>query len=124
MFLWLAMIAFAVTRARMLRLQGWQKLFGVIALVCAVVILLQPEFLALGLFGDTAFFDVLVLSMSLQMHMFATGALRWCAAVLRSCVPRVWIPSPALSYLMAVSTLAVASILSPFQKAAQRICEF
>jgi hypothetical protein len=34
---------------------GWQKLAGAIALILALLIVLNPEFLALGLVGDTAF---------------------------------------------------------------------
>src|SRR5215472_13908813 len=109
-----ALIAFAINRARSQPLQGWQKLFGAVAFVFAVVILLQPEFLALGLLGDTAFLDLLVLAMSLQMHRFVSRALRWCIAMWGRCVPRAWIPSPGLSYLVAVSTLAIVSSVSAF----------
>lgn len=78
----LAIVAVAFTRARSQPLLGWQKLFGAIAVVSVILILLQPEFLALGLFSDTAFFDMLVLAMSLQMHMwlrerFAGAPLWW-----------------------------------------------
>lgn len=115
------LVALALQRARSQTLRGWQKVFGVIAFVFAVVLLLQPEFLALGLFGDTAFLDLLVLAMSLQMHMFVSRTLRWCATISSGCVPRVWTPSPGLSYLLAVSTLAMAGGVSALQKMAHRL---
>ncbi|MGZ4963765.1 MAG: hypothetical protein ACXWC8_14510, partial [Limisphaerales bacterium] len=71
-------IAFACFRLRERKgfgwfhqLTGWQKVFGVLAMVAAVVILLNPEFICLGLLGDTAFFDLLVLGLSLQLHGLA-----------------------------------------------------
>lgn len=91
---------------------GWQKLFGAVAVVLTLLIILNPEFLALGLLGDTAFFDMLVLAMGLQMHTLAVQTCRWCVALLKRGVPRVWIPSPALSYLLTVSALAIASAAS------------
>ncbi len=117
----LAIIAVAFTRSRSQPLLGWQKLFGAIGVVSVILILLQPELLALGLFGDTAFFDMLVLAMSLQMHMLVTRALRRGASVVARCVPREWIPSPGLSYLVAVSTLAILSGVSAFQKSVHRM---
>ncbi|HVV72498.1 MAG TPA: hypothetical protein VHI52_13540 [Verrucomicrobiae bacterium] len=114
------LVALALRRARSQPLRGWQKVLGVIAFVFAVVMLLQPEFLALGLFGDTAFLDLLVLAMSLQMHMFVSRTLRWCIRIFGGCVPRVWTPSPGLSYLLAVSTLVTAGGVSALQKMAHR----
>src|SRR5580765_562841 len=55
--------------------QGSQKLFAAIAVLAAIVILLNPEFLALGLLGDTAFYDVLVLLLGLQLR--TVGAQAW-----------------------------------------------
>ncbi len=78
----LALLAFGLTRTRSQPLRGWQKLFGVIAVVFATLMLLQPEFLALGLLGDTAFFDLLVLALGLQMHSFFSCAVRSTAFVL------------------------------------------
>src|SRR5947207_12324046 len=54
------------------QMTGWQKVFGILAVVAAIVIVMNPEFLCLGLLGDTAFFDVLVLGLSLQLHQLAT----------------------------------------------------
>jgi hypothetical protein len=38
------------------QLKGWQKLFGLVGVILAVLIIINPELLALGLLGDTAFF--------------------------------------------------------------------
>src|SRR5262245_52265325 len=58
------------------QLQGSQKIFGVIAFVLVVLIMINPELLALGLVGDTFFFDMLVLALSVQMHVMVTGIWR------------------------------------------------
>src|SRR5205809_7834058 len=77
----LAMLVYASSRStaktkptRFQGFQGWQKIFGVVAVILTLLIVLNPEFLALGLLGDTAFFDMLVLALSLQLHTYATGA--------------------------------------------------
>jgi hypothetical protein len=56
---------------------GWQKLFYVAGFVGAVLIVLNPEFLALGFLGDAAFFDLLVFALSLQFQAAVLGAWRW-----------------------------------------------
>ncbi len=57
--------------------RGWQKLFYVAGLIGALLIVLNPEFLALGFLGDAAFFDLLVLALGLQLQAAVTGALHW-----------------------------------------------
>ncbi len=49
-------------------LDGWHKVFGLAAFLLTFLIMLNPEFLALGLLGDAAFFDMLVLALSLQLR--------------------------------------------------------
>jgi hypothetical protein len=78
----LALLAYAGVRLRnktkpawFQQLQGWQKLFGGLAVILTLLIVLNPEFLALGLLGDTAFFDMLVLVLGLQLHLYATRAV-------------------------------------------------
>src|SRR5436190_4044037 len=124
----LAMLAYASTRSpakinlsRFQHLKGWQKVFGVLALFLAVLIILNPEFLALGLMGDTAFFDMLVLALSLQLHVFVTRAYHRCVEVLSKGVRWLGFPSPGLCYVLAVLTLVMASAVTAFQKAVQRI---
>jgi uncharacterized membrane protein YkgB len=102
-------------------LKGWQKVFGAIAVVLTLLVILNPEFLALGLLGDTAFFDMLVLALSLQMHLFAARALRSCMSVLTSGMRWMGIPSPGLRYLLALWALAIGSAVSTFQKVVHRI---
>lgn len=99
------------------QLKGWQKVFGVIALVATMLIILNPEFFALGLLGDTAFFDMFVLALSLQMHMFFVRACRACVVVLARAVRWVSIPSPRLSYLMAITALAMGEVATLIRKA-------
>ena len=61
----LALGALALTRLRRNKpalfhnLKGWQKLLGLLAILIAVIILLNPEFLALGLLGDSTMLDML-----------------------------------------------------------------
>ncbi len=117
----LAMIAFTFTRTRPRHLKGSQKFFAAVSVVCAVLILLQPEFLALGLLGDTTFFDILVLALSLQMHSYAVQVIRMFVAVLSSSVRWLGIPSPGFSYILAVLTLGIAGGISALQRAANRI---
>ena len=102
-------------------LKGWRKLFAFIAVVLTILIILNPEFLALGLVGDTAFFDMLVLALGLQMHAYATQGGRWLVRTVVRGLRCVGIPSPGLSYLLAFSTIAFGSAVSAFQKAVHRI---
>ena len=101
---------------------GWQKVFGIVAVIGAILILINPDFVALGLLGDTAYFDLLVLGLSLQLHVFAAGAWRWLGTAIGRVARLVRIPSPGFSYLLFVSALAVWSVMSAVQKALHRIC--
>ena len=123
----LAMLAYASARstnktlpARFPHLKGWQKIFGVLAIIFTLLIVLNPEFLALGLLGDTAFFDMLVMAMSLQMHMFVRRAFHSCVDVLSRGVRTVGIPSPGLRYLLFVLTPVITGAVAAFQKALHR----
>lgn len=49
-------------------LTGSQKVWGLGAVILAMFIMLNPELLVLGLLGDAAFFDLLVLALSLQLR--------------------------------------------------------
>ena len=122
----LAILAFAFTRVRNKtrpaqpqRLKWWQKLVHVIAVILAVLIVLNPEFLALGILGDTAFFDLLVLLLSLQLRTL--GARVWgCVIGMFSGIMRWW--TPRLSYLLVISAFAaVGTVVSTVQKVVQRL---
>ena len=124
----LAILAYASTRSpgktkssRFLHLKGWQKIFGILAIILTLLIILSPEFLALGLIGDTAFFDLMVLALSLQMHLFATRSFRSFVDVASKGVRRIGIPSPGLRYLLFVLTPVITAAVAAFQKAVHRI---
>jgi len=104
-FVALILLACALRRSnriepvRSQHLKGWQKVFGLAAVIMALLILINPEFLALGLLGDTAFFDMLVLALSLQMHTFAVRAFRTCFDALCRLLRWLGIPSLGLRWL-------------------------
>lgn len=102
-------------------LTGVQKVFGVLALVFAIIIMANPEFICLGLLGDTAFFDLFVLALSLQLHGWASRL--WHGTVASFCKWFGWLkfPSPGMAYLMAALTFAVISFGSAVQKVLNRI---
>ena len=102
-------------------LKGWHKILGLVAVLLAVGVILNPDLLALGLLGDSAFFDMLILALSVQMLV----AVQWAWHNLRAgCVKSIrWfgIPSPGFRYLMCVSTLAIVSATAAVQKVVHRI---
>ena len=59
------------------RLTSWKLLIGLVAVIVATVIVMTPEFYALGILGDSAFFDMLVLAISLQFSVIGHGILRY-----------------------------------------------
>ena len=101
-------------------LNGWQPVFGLVAFLLVVLVMLNPEFLALGLLGDTAFFDMLVLALTLQMHLSVVRACRRCVTGLTKVVRYVAIPSPGLRYLLGSSTLLIGSLVTFIQKVVHR----
>src|SRR4051812_35468156 len=78
----------------------WQKLLGVIAIVLTVLIVINPEFLAIGLLGDAAFFDLLVLLIGLRLQMLTTQAGVWALSMVSKIV--LWFTKPRLSYALAL----------------------
>lgn len=90
-------------------LTGWQKLFGFVAVILAVVAILNPEFLVLGLAGDAAFFDVLVLGLTLQGWALTARVGRLFDTNLREAGRRLGIPSPGLAYVLTALAFAVRS---------------
>jgi hypothetical protein len=103
------------------RLSGWQKLLGVVAFVLALLIVLNPEFLALGLVGDAAFFDALVLLLSLQLQIYLARAWHRVRPV---CSKMMWLPIARLSWNFSAIVLIFAPIgdvVSSIQKAVHRI---
>lgn len=102
-------------------LSGWQKLFGLIAVILAVLILINPDFLALGLLGDTTFFDVLVLALSIQMLVSVQWVWRSLVTVVVKSLRWAGIPSPGMRDLLTVSVVALGSAISSIQKVVHRI---
>jgi hypothetical protein len=103
------------------RLSGWQKLLGVAAFIMALLIVLNPEFLALGMLGDAAFFDVLVLLLSLQLQTFA-GRAWYCVRTAFSRMMRIMVPRMSMSFLLATFIFAsIGTAVSAIQKAVHRI---
>lgn len=79
----LALFAYALTRAPdqhkpawTHRLNSWQTLISLIAVIAAILIVMNPEFYALGIVGDSAFFDLLVLAISLQLQTILSRVWR------------------------------------------------
>jgi len=110
----LAVLAYASNRlpgktklSRFLHLKGWQKIFGALAVILALLIVLDPEFLAFGLIGDTGFFDLLIFTLSLQIHMLAVAAFRSCIGALSRGVRWVGIPSPGMLYLLSLLMISI-----------------
>ena len=83
-------------------LKGWQKVFGAIAVLGTVLMILNPEFFALGILGDTVFFEMFVLALTLQLHTFATRFCRSCVALFVRGMRSVGCPSAGLVYSVAV----------------------
>ena len=106
--------------SRFQHLKGWHKIFGVLATVVGVLIILNPELLVVGLIADTAFFDMLVLTLSLQMHTFAVRAFRRCVSTSSGAAQWLGIPSPAERYAWARLTFAFTVVVITSQKAVHR----
>jgi len=100
------------------RLTSWQLLIGLVALVVAAVIVITPEFYALGILGDSAFFDVLVLAITYQLR--GIGSLVWRYVVLglgpikRFVRWRMYATSTVLLFIF-------VEVVSTVQKIAQRL---
>ncbi|HTB82093.1 MAG TPA: hypothetical protein VK742_00430 [Candidatus Sulfotelmatobacter sp.] len=62
------------------RFTTWQLLIGLVALVVAIFIVITPEFYALGILGDSSFFDILVLAITFQLR--GIGSMVWRYVVL------------------------------------------
>ena len=91
------------------QLRWWQKLAGVVSLLCVVLIALNPEFWALGLLGDTAFFDLFVLVLSIQLQMTLAWAWGWFGASLSRGLRWIITPRPLRSCLLAAWAVGAAA---------------
>jgi hypothetical protein len=91
------------TRAASLGLDSWYKVLGFVAVIIALFIIISPEFLALGFLGDTAFFDLLVLLLSLQLQSILVQARSWVADQVTKVI--CWMLAPRTIYLLFLATL-------------------
>lgn len=91
---------------------GWQKILGVVALAALLTLLMNPEFLVVGLLGDTAFVDLLVLALSLQAQGALAQGRRHAAAVLARPLRWTWIPRPGPFYSLSWVVLCIGSALA------------
>ena len=105
-------------------LRRWSPLFGVLALLAVIVILMNPEFFALGLFGDTAFFDFLVLAISCQMQGWVIRAVHYafneCAPILRFLERRLYQDYVIVTTLPLWILWAATEILPRLRKVTRR----
>jgi len=98
----------------------WQKLLGVIAIALTVLIVINPEFLAIGLLGDAAFFDLLVLLITLRLQMLTTQAGVWALSLVSKIV--FWFRKPRMSYALALwGWVLIQEKLESIQKFVHRI---
>jgi len=89
-------------------LRWWQKLVGIVALLCVVMVAENPEFWALGLFGDTAFFDVFVLLMSIQLQMTLVWVWGWGGALFSRALG--WTIRPRLRWSHLLAAWAIGAM--------------
>jgi hypothetical protein len=99
------------------RMSWWQVLIGLIATVAAILIVMNPEFLTLGILGDSTFFDLLVLAIGVQLQVILSrvglqvfAGAKWTTRFIRW---RIYVTGMMLA-------LAVDGIVSTVQKVAHR----
>jgi len=97
------------------RPKSWQTLIGVVAVIVALLIVINPELYALGIFGDAAFFDLLVLTISLQLQTVISRAwfmgAAWLANRLRKTSMHLSLEWCCLVVLVSTSVSAVQKIV-------------
>jgi|SRR3954464_12633071 hypothetical protein len=115
----LAVIIFARSRsglkgrlAQLSEYRGWRRIIVVLSVMLALMIVLNPEFMALGFLGDAAFFDILVLAVGFQLQIQMIGLHRAFAASFSKAMQWAGVPSPGLRYLMTFCSLAFGRAVS------------
>jgi hypothetical protein len=99
---------------------SWQKLAGAVALIVALLIVLNPDFLALGLLADTAFFDLLVLAITLQLQGLCTRAWRSVTATFSGLIHWLFAPRPTFAMFLLIFAPVWEGVTS-IQRLANRI---
>lgn len=85
-----------------------------------MLMMLNPEFVALGLFSDAAFFDMVVLALSLQMHSLFIRACRGLMAGVVSWMRLLCLPGLGDRYLFLVASEAFENALTALRKLYRR----
>jgi len=97
------------------RLNSWQVLIGLVAVILATLMVMTPEFYALGILGDSAFFDLLVLSISFQLRGVGSWVWRFVVTgvtpIMRFVNWRISTTSMALLFIFAGINSAVQKIV-------------
>ena len=121
----LGILAYAFTRVSNGGTPGWslrinwtQKLLGAVAAIIALLIVINPEFLALGLLGDSAFVDLLVLLITLRRQTVIAQVRHCVATVISRIMRRV---TPRMSFTLAVLAVTFGNVISAIQKVMHRI---
>lgn len=96
---------------RFQHLNGWEKLIGVLAVFMALLIILNPEFLALGLVVDSVFFEMLVFALSLHLRLLVVRVFHICAGLLSKVLRWLFPPTPGMRYWQAIATLVIAGVV-------------
>ena len=90
-----------------------------VLLILPLLILVNPELLALGFLGDAAFVDLLVLLIGLQFKMVTTQ-VRSCVTVVFAIVKRCFV-TPRLVYIAVCFSIAIENIFIEFREIVHRI---
>lgn len=108
--------------ARTHRLNSWQTLIGLVAVIAAIVIMLNPEFYALGILGDSAFFDLLVLAITCQLHVvssrISSGVAAGFCTVKRFVKFRIFKTRTVMPFMFADVVVTVQSVIPPLLRGA------
>jgi hypothetical protein len=107
---------------------SWPSLLSLAPVIAALLIVMNPEFYPLGILGDLAFFDILVLGISLQIQITSAGIgsyvaaglseimrlARWrlsvtCSALLLTCDEAASVIQRAAQWISSRSSCRIAS---------------
>jgi hypothetical protein len=94
------------------RLTWWQVLIGLIATFAAFVIIMSPEFYALGLLGDSTFFDLLALAIGLQLQIFLSRSTVYLAAAGAKIIRFLRRRYAVVSVLLALTAAGIFSVIT------------
>lgn len=85
-------------------------MIGAVAMVIVLIIILNPEFFALGLLGDSAFFDLLLFVVSFKLETILTQVFHF----------GFWIYSK-LRWRLLVGSMGLISILLAIDAAGEKL---